>query len=246
MLNGFRWSFYSLAFIVQLDEQGAKKAAPSGSPINSSPTAGHNDIPAFARPQQSPAYGFLCVVIACCLSGFAGVYFEKILKGSNHISVWMRNIQLAVLAIPISLCTVYAKDTKVVTTHGLLYGFDFVVWMVVIVYAVGGLTVAVVVKYADNILKGFATSLAIIVSCLASMYLFDFFPSLKFIGGTILVMASVFIYSKYPYHAAQQRSSNDGKTRNTTISEIVSMDTLDKVPLMAENGNSPALTLGRA
>jgi hypothetical protein len=34
--------------------------------------------------------------------------------------------------------------------------------------AVGGLIVAVVVKYADNILKGFACSMAIIITCIVS------------------------------------------------------------------------------
>ena len=41
----------------------------------------------------------------------------------------------------------------------------------------GGLLVAMVVKYADNILKGFATSLSIIISCCASYFLFGFVVS---------------------------------------------------------------------
>lgn len=37
--------------------------------------------------------GLFAVLFACFSSGFAGVYFEKLLKGSST-SVWMRNIQL--------------------------------------------------------------------------------------------------------------------------------------------------------
>ena len=37
--------------------------------------------------------GLLVVVLACLTSGFSGVYFEKILKGSTT-SLWIRNIQL--------------------------------------------------------------------------------------------------------------------------------------------------------
>jgi UDP-sugar transporter A1/2/3 len=36
---------------------------------------------------------------------------------------------------------------------------------VTILQAIGGLVVAVVVKYADNILKGFAASFSIVTSC---------------------------------------------------------------------------------
>ena len=61
----------------------------------------------------------------------------------------------------------------------------------------GGLLVAVVVKYADNILKGFATSGAIILSCILSIYMFDFKLSIQFTVGASLVMLSVFVYSKY-------------------------------------------------
>jgi len=37
--------------------------------------------------------GFGAVLLATLTSGFAGVYFEKILK-TGPTSVWMRNIQL--------------------------------------------------------------------------------------------------------------------------------------------------------
>lgn len=51
---------------------------------------------------------------------------------------------------------------------------------------------------SDNILKGFATSLAIILSCVVSIYLFDFNLTLQFSMGTLLVMGSVFLYSYAP------------------------------------------------
>ena len=59
--------------------------------------------------EQSKIVGFRAALSACCLSGFAGVYFEKILKGSD-VSVWMRNVQLALLSVPMGLITSYVSD----------------------------------------------------------------------------------------------------------------------------------------
>lgn len=41
-------------------------------------------------------------VSACILSGFAGIYFENLLKTSPSVSVWMRNVQLSIFGIPSS------------------------------------------------------------------------------------------------------------------------------------------------
>lgn len=61
--------------------------------------------------------------------------------------------------------------------------------------ALGGLVIAVVIKYADNILKGFATSLSIILSTLISYFLLeDFNPTSMFFLGAMLVIAATFLY----------------------------------------------------
>lgn len=41
--------------------------------------------------------GLICVITACITSGFAGVYFEKVLKHSRS-SIWMINLQLSLLS----------------------------------------------------------------------------------------------------------------------------------------------------
>ncbi len=81
---------------------------------------------------------------------------------------------------------------------GFFFGYNSIVWINIIVQAAGGLLVALVIKYADNILKGFATSIAIIVSCIASAYLFKTVINLVFAVGTLLVVVSVVLYSYTP------------------------------------------------
>lgn len=52
--------------------------------------------------KENSIAGLLSVILGCCTSGFAGVYFEMVLKSSN-VSIWMRNIQLSVIGIFFSL-----------------------------------------------------------------------------------------------------------------------------------------------
>lgn len=146
--------------------------------------------------KQRPLLGFFAVIISCLMSGFAGVYFEKILKGTKQ-SIWLRNVQLGVLGTVIGFITMELKEGEKVRDMGFFFGYDSLVWVVICLQSIGGLLVAVVVKYADNILKGFATSAAIIVSCCASIFFFNFKLSLQFSVGAILVMISIYMYGRY-------------------------------------------------
>lgn len=149
-----------------------------------------------ATTDQRPSMGLFAVILSCFMSGFAGVYFEKILKGTKQ-SLWLRNVQLGSMSVIIGLITMEIKDGPKIQERGFFFGYDYVVWIVIVFQSLGGLLVAVVVKYADNILKGFATSAAIVLSCIASIYLFDFKLSFPFTTGAFLVIISVYIYSKF-------------------------------------------------
>lgn len=146
---------------------------------------------------QNRLLGFCAALGACLLSGFAGIYFEKILKGSD-ISVWMRNVQLSLLSLPFGIITCFLNDSNQIMDKGFFFGYDAFVIYLVVLQACGGLIVAMVVKYADNILKGFATSLAIIISCIASIYLFEFVLTFQFSIGAGLVICSIFLYGYDP------------------------------------------------
>lgn len=163
---------------------------------------------------QSPIKGFLCVLGAACTSGFAGVYFEMLLKGSKT-SLWVRNIQMGIPSIVLSLLSVLVKDWEPVTQNGFFYGYNGVVVAVIVLQAVGGLIVAVVVKYADNIRKSFATAVSIIISCTLSALLFDFKPTFTFLLGSAMVVGSVFLYTKQdrPARGLPLFSKNRNATR---------------------------------
>jgi solute carrier family 35 (UDP-sugar transporter), member A1/2/3 len=142
--------------------------------------------------------GFLAVLISCVTSGFAGVYFEKVLKSAKDLTLWERNVQLAVYSIFIALASVITKDFKRVMHDGPFSGMSLSSWIVIILQAAGGLVIAVVVKHTDNIAKAFATSVSVIISCLLCILFFDFHPQMTFFVGAALVGLAVRFYSSKP------------------------------------------------
>ena len=57
-------------------------------------------------------------------------------------------------------------------------------------------------RYADNILKSFATAVSIITSTIVSMYAFEFKVSKLFVIGGILVFIAIRLYSQEPPKAS--------------------------------------------
>lgn len=146
---------------------------------------------------------------------FIGVYFEKILKGTSG-SIWLRNIQLGSYSVIIGLIGMKINDGTKVSQKGFFFGYTNLVWIVIFMQAFGGLLVAVVVKYADNILKGFATSFAIVLSCIVSVYLFNFHVTTQFLVGAGLVITAIYLYSQ---PKPPQKETSNGK-RAPSLSKI--------------------------
>ncbi|TYZ66259.1 hypothetical protein PybrP1_008191, partial [[Pythium] brassicae (nom. inval.)] len=127
--------------------------------------------------EQSTTLGLFAVLAACMCSGFAGLGLVSIVLAGGGLVF---------------------NDMDHLSAHGFFYGYRPVVWAAIAVSALGGLLTAVVVKYADNILKAFATSIAIVLSVVLSIFLFDKLPTSQFLFGAFLVNGSVYIYGSAP------------------------------------------------
>ncbi|KAK7810962.1 hypothetical protein U0070_024299 [Myodes glareolus] len=133
--------------------------------------------------EQNPLLGFCAIAIAVLCSGFAGVYFEKVLKSSDT-SLWVRNIQMYLSGIAVTLVGAYLSDGVGIKEKGFFY----------VLASVGGLYTSVVVKYTDNIMKGFSAAAAIVLSTIASVILFGLQITLSFAMGALLVCVSIYLY----------------------------------------------------
>ena len=133
---------------------------------------------------QNLFVGLMAVTVACLCSAFAGVYFEFVLKRPTNdggearapVSMWMRNIQMAFFSICIAYINMMRDNDRGVTgvmdenndpiTKPFMHGFTGWVYVVVMLQAGGGLLVAAVIKYADNVLKGMATGVSVVTATL--------------------------------------------------------------------------------
>jgi len=141
--------------------------------------------------------GLAAVLTACLMSGLAGVYFEKLLKGST-VSLWTRNLQLALYSIVIGLVGLYGENSSRAEEQrtDFFHGYTMAVWLSILNNAFGGLLVAVVIKYADVILKNFSASLSIILTAAISTMAFNTNVNSLFAIGACLVIYAMFLYGK--------------------------------------------------
>ncbi|RDB22162.1 UDP-galactose transporter [Hypsizygus marmoreus] len=195
-LSSTKWlSLFFLAIgvgIVQIQTSSRHTAPPKHTTVGSA----HD----FHVHVMSPMKGFGAVTAACFTSGLAGVYFEMVLKNSRA-DLWVRNVQLSLFSlIPALLPVIYG--TKPTNSQGffldMFRNFGLWAWATVAIQVFGGLVTAVVIKYSDNILKGFATSLSIVLSFLASVALFDFRITPSFIIGASTVLSATWMYNQPP------------------------------------------------
>ncbi|KAI1719661.1 nucleotide-sugar transporter domain-containing protein [Ditylenchus destructor] len=178
--------------------------------------------------EQNPTLGFLVVFIMCFTSAFAGVGMEKILKQSQ-VDVCTQNLRLATFGLVISLVSMILKDYDNIRQNGLLVGFDRLVWIMTFTNATGGLLISVVIKYADNILKAYAQSMAIIGAAVGSWFLFDFLPNSVFMFGVALVIISIYLYTIIKMHLENSFSASSsvfpqsGDSLSMTPTQLLSL-----------------------
>ena len=119
-------------------------------------------------------------------------------------SLWVRNVELCAWTVPLNLTLALESSHRTEggmsgLLHHPLRGFEPSTWAVIVVNGFGGLLVAIVIKYADNIFKGFATAGALVATgAVAPLLDLGPSPNALLIAGTTLVIISLFMYALPP------------------------------------------------
>lgn len=149
------------------------------------------------------AIGVCAVLVEVSLSGFASIYFEKVVKAADEkLTVWDRNYQLALHSILLYLTYSFVERnyftdpiSRIENPYRPLHDFSVVAWILALLGGGGGLLVALTVKVADSVVKTLAVSLAICTSTLASHFLLGGPLDLPMAIGAMIVALAVLNYS---------------------------------------------------
>lgn len=147
--------------------------------------------------------GILATIGISLCSGFASVYTEKVIKSQRENSPVVKGqyslaytqVQLASMSLLTIGIYAFFMDFEKIFVYGLFYKFNFGAVLTIFNSAIGGLIVAGVLKYADSVLKGYATAISVVLTGVMSMILFGTQLPMVYFMGIVNVVIAVLLYN---------------------------------------------------
>ncbi|KAI7743321.1 hypothetical protein M8C21_025831 [Ambrosia artemisiifolia] len=149
------------------------------------------------NPDEIVLYGIIPVLIASVLSGLASALCQWASQVKKHSS-YLMTVEMSLVGSLCLLASTYkSPDGEAMRQHGFFYGWTPLTMIPVFINAVGGILVGLVTSYAGG---GFVIVSALLVTALLQFVFDGKPPSLFCLVALPLVMTSISIYQKYPYH----------------------------------------------
>lgn len=159
------------------------------------------------HPTLNSRVGLMATLCASVASAAAATLFERVVRdNTTQTSLWVRNVQLAIYsAFPAFFIGIVFFDGQTISKQGFFAGYNWVVWLLVAIQAVGGVGAAFSIKYADLIEKNTAAAASIFLSTVGSLLLFDLELSANFAIGAAVVVAAIFLFENPPSYVGGNR-----------------------------------------
>ncbi len=147
--------------------------------------------------------GYLWSIASAFVSALAAIYTEWVMK-RNSDSLYWQNMQLYSFGIMLNGMGLIMGDFRgsfreaTLWPSNLFKGYNAVTFLLVANLAFSGLLVSWIMKFADSIVKVFATSMAMLTTLLVSVAAFGLQPSLQMVLGMITASISLILYYMGP------------------------------------------------
>lgn len=187
-----RLQHWSAVFLLLVGVVGARLLSSPGHLIKLEPNAGQRAVTETHLAGAS-VIGIGAMLLACTISGLAAVLLEKLYKSQK--SFWTLNSHLAFFSIIPAFVPIFAEWARNAGFAPFAY-FTPLVWLLIVTNTAGGLIVSMVLKYADNILKGFAVSAALLLTMLFDAFVMKTTTfNLLQVFCVFVVVVSMFLYA---------------------------------------------------
>ena len=164
-----------------------------------------NDI-GHLQNSNDPVKGTAAILTIVGLSGFAGVMTQILLKNKSmtkstsnekslQLSIWDRNIQFAFWSVLFGLCSLFMDRSWMYDGNGLFHDWSLLTIALVFIWTLGGLLVALTIKYTNVIIKGFASAISLILICINGWLLLSDYLDIIFIVGALVTIIATFNYN---------------------------------------------------
>ena len=84
-----------------------------------------------AKGAENYFVGITAVLSTCVTAGFAGVYFEKMLKDGGNTPFWVRNMQMYSCGVVSAFLGCVFSEGSQISQRGFFYGYDYRVYAIV-------------------------------------------------------------------------------------------------------------------
>ncbi|KAI8564009.1 hypothetical protein RHMOL_Rhmol03G0151000 [Rhododendron molle] len=140
---------------------------------------------------SSPIQGYMLGILSACLSALAGVYTKFLMKKNNDSLYW-QNVQLYTFGSIFNMGHLQFDDFRGGFEKGpwcerLFNGYSIITWMVVLNLGSTGLLVSWLMKYADNVVKVYSTSMAMLLTMVVLELRLGEVSVVKWIASTDLI-----------------------------------------------------------
>ena len=167
--------------------------------------------------------GCLLALLQCLLSSSANIYNEKIFKEDTGLeeSIYVQNAKLYMFGIIFNSVTLLVRSEfrSHILRCGFFYGYNIHASLLIICTAAFGLTVALILKFRDNMFQVMSVQLANVIVITLSVLFFNFSPTLDFFLMAPIVLLAIFVY-----HCTRRKEDN-GEVKSQY--EVVPTDNID-------------------